>query len=272
MFPKSRVFCCLPRLSRLFGLVSIMLCLGPVVAGAAPLKLQGIKGNDDRERVDIQQFPWNTIGRINKDGSFCTGILIARNKVLTAAHCFWNKKTRRWSQAKYFHFVLGYEKGKYVAAAKGLSYKTAFKKLPDLNQYPLKRQNDWAVLTIDKDLGDQFGFVSVSSSKGGRYIKENRSPGDIIQAGYSRDFAHVLTVHRGCDIVQYGTLNGEKAPIFLHDCDATNGDSGSPLFIKTENTYTLIGIHSATIRAKNQPALGIAVPSFQFSNTLNSND
>lgn len=230
----------------------------------------GIKGNDDRQRVDIRAYPWSTIGRLNKDGNFCTGLLVGKNKILTAAHCFWNKRTRQWSAATQYHFVVGYDKGKYAAHAKGVSYKTAFRKLPDLAKITLKRADDWAILTLDKPLGQEFGFIAISDFSPKTFLDRNMKKGRIIQAGYSRDFAHVLTVHKNCSLDKFVRLSKSEEPVFLHQCDATRGDSGSPIFYNLNGKYSLIAIHSATSRLISGRVTGIAVPAVQYGQFVNN--
>jgi len=245
------------------------LCLGSfganeMIAMAKQARPSGIKGLDDRVRVDVKEYPWRTVGRLNRDGNFCTGVLVARDKILTAAHCFWNSRTRRWSQAKFYHFVVGYDKGKYAGHAKGVSYKTVFKELPDLTRYSLKREDDWAILTLDKPLGDIFGTVPLSPLKGQYFVQKSRKNGDIVQAGYSKDFAHVLTVHKECKITDYARLGTNREPVYFHQCDATRGDSGSPIFHFEQGNYSLMAIHSATGMTNAGKIIGIAIPTRQF--------
>jgi protease YdgD len=222
----------------------------------------GIKGDDDRNPVDATVYPWSSIGRLNKNGSFCTGILIGENLVLTAAHCFWNRRTGRWSSADQYRFVVGYQKGHYSAVAKGSSFVTAFKTLPNLRERTLNREDDWALLTIDKPLGRTYGTVPLSQSAAALFL--NRKDGHVLQAGYSRDFAHVLTVHEPCRLTDYVRINNNPQPVYFHQCDATKGDSGSPILFMKDGKYEVVALHSATTRRQSGQVVGIAVPAEYF--------
>ena len=103
----------------------IILSLGAVLfanAAAAdnPL-LKGIRGKADRQLERTQEFPWSAIGRVNvrtRGVGFCSGTLIGPSTVLTAAHCFWNKQTRRWASPGSIHYLAAYSLSKYLAHSK----------------------------------------------------------------------------------------------------------------------------------------------------------
>ncbi len=253
------------------AIIIAVLSLAMVSALAGPQDnsvKRGIKGVDDRSRIDIKAYPWRAIGRVNNNGRFCTGVLVGTNKVLTAAHCLWNARTQRWSGAKYFHFVLGYEKGEYAAHAKGISYFTAHGTNPKLPFSEFQRSEDWAILTINKPLGETFGIVPVISGLGIRTDLASKRNSRIFQAGYSGDFAHVLTVHLNCEITGQVRIGSSSDPLYTHQCDATRGDSGSPIFQRKGRQFGLVAIHSATNKLINGKAIGVAVPSEHFESAL----
>ncbi|WP_025899680.1 trypsin-like serine peptidase [Sneathiella glossodoripedis] len=259
------------RVTRLTVTAFFVLASATAVATASPQDnsvKRGIKGVDDRSRIDITAYPWRAIGRVNNDGRFCTGVLVGENKVLTAAHCLWNNRTNRWSKARFFHFVLGYEKGEYAAHAKGLAYLTAHGRNPKTPFPEFERSEDWAILTIDKPLGKEFGVIPVVSGLGVRTDLARDRKSQIFQAGYSGDFAHVLTVHKNCEITAQVRLGSSRDPLYTHQCDATRGDSGSPLFLRKGRQFGLVAIHSTTNRMINGKAIGVAIPSELFEKAV----
>ena len=55
--------------------------------------------------------------------------------------------------------------------------------------------------------------------------------------------------------------------MLTHDCDATNGDSGSPIPTVDGENYGVIGMHVATV-GRGDWAFGLAIPPAAFEATL----
>src|SRR3954463_2724318 len=76
-----------------------------------------------REAVDELRYPWSSIGKLyNETGASCSGVVISRDTILTAAHCLYNYRSRRFIAAQALHFLVGYRTGRYSAHARIVSY------------------------------------------------------------------------------------------------------------------------------------------------------
>ncbi len=102
--------------------------------------------------------------------------------------------------------------------------------------------NDWAILTLVKAMPATIKALAIATLDRASVADPRRSRVRLIQAGYSQDKAHILSLHEGCRVL------GERASgnILVHDCDATKGDSGSPILIRTNGGYRVIAMHVGT--------------------------
>src|SRR5271156_5067650 len=88
-------------------LTSALRVMQPADGAELPL-LPGIGAVDRRVAVDPGQPPWDAIAKVQTNiGTRCTGALIARATVLTAADCLYNRRTRALLQAGSLHVLLG---------------------------------------------------------------------------------------------------------------------------------------------------------------------
>lgn len=227
----------------------VLLCFALAASAQEAIHLPGIKGEDDRVIVESLEWPWSAVVKVNRrTGGFCTGVLVAPDKVLTAAHCLWLSRTDHWLTPDVLHVVINYRRGDWTDDAAVVSYTMG----PD-PALPREGENaqltlDWAVLTLAKPVGQPIQLAAPGQDVVG--------PGEaMMQAGFSQDARHVPTMNRDCNII--GMVRG--GALFLHDCDAVHGDSGSPLMIVApDGSVRLVGIHSATVN-QGGVMLGLAV-------------
>ncbi len=253
-------------------ILGMALCLlssglaSPVFAADAKLherllKLKSSPGDDHRSLVDSAMMPWRAVGRLNnRGGSHCTATVISPGRVLTAAHCLWNKRTRRYLPPQALHFVAGWSKGEYLFHSKV----KAITPSPDYRPLAAKSlavfAHDWAIVDLLDDPTPITGRIEIKPFGTNSFQDRKSGAGPYTQAGYSADKSQVLTAHKNCAI--WGI--DKNLGLALHGCNALPGDSGSPILIRRSNGgYDLVAIHVG-YAATGGAGTGLAIPASAF--------
>lgn len=210
--------------------------------------------------IESVGWPWQAIGRVNLAGKgFCTGTLVARDVVLTAAHCLFERGSKRRFQPHELTFLSGYQRGEAQATSRATSVHIAPGFVVGSPHSVERIANDWALLRLAEPLALPPVAVRPLALAAPAAEAAKARPAAMLSAGYGRERAHMLTVHDGCTIAS--RLADDR--VLVHDCEVTRGGSGSPLLARDARGYTLVGIVVGSLsRAAERTAFGVHAAAF----------
>jgi protease YdgD len=218
-----------------------ILLLVPSLALAQPVPLAGLGPAEARQAVDAGAAPWTSLVRVQSEaGGHCTGVLVAPDRVLTAAHCLIAPRTRAWLRPERVNVLAGYDRGGFRGHAVALSYVTGAYD-PGAGG---PRSADWAVLRLAAALPAPALPVVAAQPGAAAMI-----------GGWQRDRAHALLADTACRIE--GTGRDAAGPLLRHDCAATRGSSGGPVLVRHGEGWAVAGVQVA---ARREGQGGVAVP------------
>jgi protease YdgD len=184
-------------------------------------------------KVDVSIYPWSSIAKLNNSvGGSCTAAVIEQDKVLTAAHCLFNRRTSRFLPASALHLLFGYEQGRFFLHALVGSYTRG--SADDVQPNIATLSSDWAVLTLTAPLPDGIRPLQL--------VDHLPAAGSgLMMGGYARRRLYFMTADTNCRLL--GEVPGSL--LLTHNCQAAQGSSGAPLLLMEGDVAVIVGVQVA---------------------------
>ncbi len=213
-------------MTRLF--LSIVL-LFSVLAMASQAQTSNKRRLTDRDDL----YGWEAVGRLDiGNRGFCTGTLIARDIVLTAAHCAVSKATGKPYAPGEVTFRAGLSDGEALAERKVIQIATHPDFVANAPVSAPRVRIDVALMRLEEPI--PYSIADPFALHSGRI-----SDSEISVASYGQGRADAIMRQRSCRILQRGQ------GLISFDCDITFGSSGSAILAKKGPRWQILSVVSA---------------------------
>ncbi|KIC46271.1 trypsin [Ruegeria sp. ANG-S4] len=212
------------------NLFKLSVCLA-FLCTAAQAQLSNQRRLTDRDDL----YGWEAIGRLDiGDQGFCTGTLIARDLVLTAAHCALDKATGKHYPPGKVTFRAGLSDGESLADRKVIQIASHPDFVANAPVSAPRVRVDVALMRLEEPI--PYSIADPFALYNGRV-----SGSEISVASYGRGRADAITRQRSCRILQRGQ------GLISFDCDVTFGSSGSAILAKKGPRWQIFSVVSAGV-------------------------
>lgn len=214
---------------------------------------ESIIGKDDRTQVkNTTEYPYSAIAHIESNLGGCTGWFIDEDLLATAGHCVYDPQSKRWAQWATIYpgrdgknFPFGYANAVEFYTVTGWAYQG--------DPY-----YDYGAIRIERPLGQQTGWF------GFRWQKSSYNNVEVNISGYPGDKPYgTQWEHR--EKIRKSTVHQ------LHYANDTyNGQSGSPVYMKTHSDCSpcSIAIHTNGVYGNSIYNRGTRINEEVFKNYL----
>ena len=212
---------------------------------AQPIIAQTNQNSSGLQRLTQREdlFGYEAVGRLDfEDGGFCTGVLIATDLVLTAAHCL--KDAAKEGHVKGIRFRAGLRDGMVIATRQAKQAVMHPSYDPDTRMSVRNIRNDVALIRLDAPIPSALAAPFVVD----RLPDKKRR---VSVVSYARGRSAALSRQATCGVL--GRFNG----LLAFNCDVSFGSSGAPVFVDNDRRKRIVALIAAgTSAGKDQTAYG----------------